>query len=96
MEAVEPKGSCASLQRTDLGGENDLHDPRQRFSSVMSDFFFFSFLTIVRMKLWTKLPREQLAISRDHSGRLGKGCADGDPPALIEARELGSSEVPQK
>ena len=77
MEMVEPKGSCASLERTDLGGENDLHDPRQCFSSVMYDFFF---LTISRMKLWTKLPRERLVITRDRSGRLGKGCADGRPP----------------
>lgn len=41
MEAVEPKGGCASLQRSDLGGENDLQEPRQCFNSVMSDFFFF-------------------------------------------------------
>lgn len=43
MEAVEPKGGCASLQRSDLGGENDLHDPRQCFNCVMSEFFFFFF-----------------------------------------------------
>lgn len=46
MEAVEPKGDCASLQRSDLGGENDLQEPRQCFSaSVRSDFFFFSFFS---------------------------------------------------
>lgn len=45
MEAVEPKGGCASLQRSDLGGENDLQEPRQCFNSVMSDFFFFFFFS---------------------------------------------------
>lgn len=94
MEVVEPKGSCASLQRTDLGGENDLHDPRQRFSSVMSDFIFSNHSENETLDQVAK------GATCDQQGPLwaaGEGlCRWPTPPVLTEARELESSEVPPK
>lgn len=53
------------------GSENDLHDPRHCFNSMMSNFF--SFLTIIRIKLWTKKPKVQLEIGRDRSLAVSRG-----------------------